>query len=121
MVSDAEKKPVQCKRFLHLVLDSQIIAAAMKFFGSKTVENKPSDIVIPDEMKEATTTVKQEFLHNLIKQFLCVFVLNENVYKIQRENVAALDKWKTYQSSQILTADGKYPCRYTWLSIKLCV
>jgi hypothetical protein len=106
------KNPAQCKRFLHLVLDSQIIVAAMKFFGMKTFEDKPSINAIPDEMKEATTTVKQEFLHKVIKQFLSVFVINENVYKTQRENVSALDKWEICQRRQTLTADGKYPCRY---------
>ena len=84
----------------------------MKFFGMKTVEDKPSINAIPDEMKEATTTVKQEFLHKVIKQFLSVFVINENFYKTQRENVSALDKWEICQRSQTLTADGKYPCRY---------
>ncbi|CAB3990418.1 Hypothetical predicted protein [Paramuricea clavata] len=85
----------------------------MKFFGMKTVEHKLSiNAAIPDEIKEATTTVKQEFLHKVIKQFLSAFVINENVYKTQRENVSALDKWEICQRSQTLTADGKYPCRY---------
>lgn len=112
VVSDAEKKPAQCKRFLHLVLDGRIIAAAMEFFGMKTVKDEPSNNVIPDEIKEATTTAKQEFLQELIKKFLSVFVINENLYKTQRENVAALDKWEICQRSQTLTVDGKYPCRY---------
>ncbi|CAB4034912.1 Hypothetical predicted protein [Paramuricea clavata] len=78
----------------------------------KTVEDTPSINAIPDEIKEATTTVKQEFLHKVIKQFLSAFVINENVYKTQKENVSALDKWEICQRSQTLTADGKYPCRY---------
>ena len=54
VVSDAQHKPAPCKRFLNTVLDAQIVAAGMKFFGMKTVTDKlkPTTNGFSESMKD---------------------------------------------------------------------
>ena len=42
VVSDAQHSPAPCKWFVNLVLDANIIAAALKFFGMETTDDQPT-------------------------------------------------------------------------------
>ena len=42
VVSDAQHNPTPCKRFVKLVLDANIIAAALRLFGMETTDDQPT-------------------------------------------------------------------------------
>ena len=81
VVTNADEKPAQCKRFLNLVLDGQIITAAMEFFGMKSMDDTPSRNGFPEEIKQGTSLVKQALLkikhcqkvyHSIYHQRKCI-------------------------------------------------
>ena len=94
-----------------MVLDAQIITAAMEFFGMESMDDTPSRNGFPEEIKQGTSLVKQSLLKSIVKRFITTFIINENVYSVQRKNILALQQWTEYHSKQPLTSDGRYPCR----------
>lgn len=111
VVTNADEKPAPCKRFLSLVLDAQILAAAMEFFGMKSMDDMPSKNGFPEEIKESMPLAKQTFLKCVVKNFITTFIINEEIYDMQRKKIFALQQWDEYRSKQPVTADGRYPCR----------
>ena len=61
VVSDAQQKPAPCKRFVNLVLDASIIAAALKFFGMETTEDTPTKTSISPGLATGLKVVRQRF------------------------------------------------------------
>ena len=74
VVTDAEHKPAPCKRFVNLVLDADIVAAAMKFFGMKATDDEPTKHVINDLLKTSIKAVRQRYFYRVIKEFIATFI-----------------------------------------------
>jgi len=111
-VADAEKKPAPCKRFLNLILDAQIIAAAMDFFGMDNVKSRPTKNAFNAAMKDSLKAVKQKYLYPTVKKFICTYIVDTELYLKHIADVDALQEWEEYQADQPVNQDGRYPCRF---------
>lgn len=112
VVSDAQQKPAPCKRFLNAVLDAQIVAAGMKFFGMTTVQDKPTINGFSDSMKERVKPVKQKFLQSTVLKFISTFIVDTKLYATQFSNMDSLQEWEDEERNQKVNPDGRYPCRF---------
>ena len=112
MVSDAQHKPAPCKRFVNLVLDADIIAAALKFFGMASIDDRPTKHCFSDELATGLRVVHQRYFHRVIKEFIQTYVVDGTLYENHFHNIQALQEWETVQNNQPLLPNGRYPCRF---------
>lgn len=112
VVTDSHCRPAQCKRFINLVLDADIIAAALHFFGMKSFEDTPNKNGFSGTMASRVAIVKQKYLTSTVRQFLSQFVVDKGLYSAHFQNINSLDEWESAVNSQEITADGRYPCRF---------
>ena len=112
MVSDAQHKPAPCKRFVNLVLDADIIAAALKFFGMASIDDRPTKHCFSDELATGLRVVRQRYFHRVIKEFIQTYVVDGTLYENHFHNIQALQEWETVQNNQPLLPNGRYPCRF---------
>lgn len=112
VVTDAEKKPAPCKRFLNLILDAQIISAGMDFFGMDDVNSRPTKNGFDDSMKNSIKAVKEKYLYPTVKKFVCTYVVDSELYLKHIADVETLQEWEEYQANQPVNQDGRYPCRF---------
>ena len=73
-------RPSQCKRFISLVLDADIIPPAFHFFGMKSLEDAPSKHGFSDTMASRVAVVKQRYLASTVRQFLNQYVLEKRIF-----------------------------------------
>ena len=109
-MTDSHCRPAQCKRFISLVLDADIIVAAFHFFGMESFEDAPSKHGFSDTMASRVVVVRH--LTSTVRQFLNQYVLEKGLYSAHLQNINSLDEWEAAVNGQALTADGRYPCRY---------
>ena len=112
VVTDSHCRPAQCKRFISLVLDADIVAAAFHFFGMESLEDAPSKHGFSGTMASRVAVVKQRYLSSTVREFLNQYVLEKRLYSAHLQNINSLDEWEAAVNGQILTADDRYPCRY---------
>ena len=62
VVSDSHSRPAQCKRFVYLVLDADIIAAAHHFLGMNKNDDFPSHNAFDDTFAAKSTNERLKFL-----------------------------------------------------------
>ena len=112
VVSDAQHKPAPCKRFVNLVLDASIIAAALKFFGMETTEDQPTKHSISPGLATGLKVVRQRYFYRVIKEFIQTYVVDGTLYESHFINIQSLQEWETAQNNQPLLPNGRYPCRF---------
>ena len=112
VVSDAQQKPAPCKRFVNLVLDASIIAAALKFFGMETTEDTPTKNSISPGLATGLKVVRQRFFYRVIKEFIQTYVVDGTLYENHFNNIQALQEWETALTNQPTLPNGRYPCRF---------
>ena len=112
VVADVQHNPAPCKRFLNLVLNAEIIAAGLKFFGMSSVNDKPTKNSFDEKMKDHIKPVKQRYLHGVIKKFICTYIVDAQMYVKHFGNVDSLQEWEACQQAQSVNEDGRYPCRF---------
>lgn len=112
VVTDAEHKPAPCKRFVNLILDADIIAAALEFFGMETTDDEPTKHIINEVLKTSIKAVRQRYFYRVIKEFIETYIVNGKLYENHFFNIQALQEWETAQANQPILADGRYPCRF---------
>lgn len=92
MVSDAQHKPAPCKIFVNLVLDADIIAAALKFFGMASIDDRPTKHCFSDELATGLRVVRQRYFHRVIKEFIQTYVVDGTLYENHFHNIQALQE-----------------------------
>ena len=112
VVSDAQHKPAPCKRFLNTVLDAQIVAAGMKFFGMKTVTDKPTTNGFSESMKDRVKPEKQKYLQSTVLKFISTYIVDTELYAKHFSNIDSLQEWENHEARQQVNPDGRYPCRF---------
>ena len=112
VVSDAQHKPAPCKRFVNLVLDANIITAALKFFGMGTMTDQPTKHSFNPELATGLKVVRQRYFYRVIKEFIHTYVVDGTLYENHFNNIQALQQWETAQTNQPLLPNGRYPCRF---------
>lgn len=112
VVTEAEKKPAPCKRFLNLVLDAQLIAAGLDFFGMHDVKSRPTKNGFNESMSDSLNAVKQKYLFSTVKQFICTYIVDSELLLKHIADVDKLQEWEDYLANQPVNPDGKYPCRF---------
>ena len=111
-MTDSNCRPAQCKRFINLVFDADIIAAAFHFFDMESFEDAPSKHGFSDTMASRVAVVKQRHLTSTVRQFLNQYVLEKGLYSAHLQNINSHYEWEAAVNGQALTANGRYPCRY---------
>lgn len=105
VITDAKNKPAPCKRFVNLVLDSDIIAAALEFFGMKTTDNEPTKHIINDMLKTSIKAVRQRYFYRVITEFIATYIVNWKLYENHFINIEAFQNWETAQPNQPVLVD----------------
>ena len=70
VISDAQHKPAPCKRFVNLILDADIIAAAMVFFGMTDISDTPTKHGFSSEMENNIRPVRARYFIKVLKDFI---------------------------------------------------
>ena len=76
VVSDAQHNPAPCKRFVNLVLDADIIAAALKFFGMETTDDTPTQNSFNPELADGLRVVRQRYFLRVVKEFIETYIVD---------------------------------------------
>lgn len=98
--------------FFLLILQSRIIAGAMKVLGLDSKDSKPSIFHIPDDLENKTNLEKLAVLHAAAGQVVDKFVFVEgSVDKLIDEVITAQER-QDVMNNQQLTPDGRFPCRF---------
>ncbi|KAJ7386888.1 hypothetical protein OS493_006922 [Desmophyllum pertusum] len=105
VVTDSNCRPAQCKRFINLVLDAEIIAAAFHFFGMESIEDAPSKHGFSDTMTSRVAVVKRRNLSSIVRQFLQEYVLDTGLYSAHFQNINSLEEWEA-------AVNGHAHCRW---------
>lgn len=113
VVSDAQHNPAPCKRFVNLILDADIIAAALKFFGMTSADDKPTKHCFDSEtMKTGLRVVRQRFFNQVLQEFIQTFFVDGTLYENHFVNIQALQEWETAKQNQPVLPNDRYPCRF---------
>ena len=64
-------------------------------------------------MKDQIKSVKQRYLHGVIKRFIYTYIIDMEMFMKHFSNIDLLQEWKAYQKSQVTNEDGRFPCRFT--------
>lgn len=97
---------------MNLVLDAQIIAAGLKFFGMNTVKDKPTKNGFSESMKERVKPVKQKYLQTVTHKFISTYIVDNELYTKHFSNIDLLQERDNHSTNQAVNPDGRYPCRF---------
>lgn len=112
VVTDAQHKPAPCKRFVNLVLDAEVIAAALTFFGMTSTEGRPTKHGFNrEEMGKSLKMVRHKYFHRVLKEFAQTYVVHGTLYENQFNSIHALQEWEAAKLNQPVLPNGRYPCR----------
>lgn len=95
-----------------MVLDADIIAAALKFFGMTSINDTPTKHSFSKEIGTAIRMVRQRYLHKVLKEFIQTYIVDGTLYESQFDNIRALQEWETAKHNQLMLLNGRYPCRF---------
>lgn len=113
VVSDAQHNSAPCKRFVNMVLDADIIAAALKFFGRTSSDDKPTKHSFDsDFMRISLRAVSLKYFNRIVQEFIQTFVVDGSLYENHFVNIQALQEWETAKQNQPLLPNSRYPCRF---------
>ena len=112
VVTDAQQKPAPCKRFTDLILDADIIATALVFFGMADVNDHPTKHGFSNEMENNIRAVRARYFSKVMKEFIMNFIVDGTLYEKHFANIHALEEWEDIQRNQPVLANGKCPCRF---------
>lgn len=112
VVTDAQQKPAPCKRFMDLILDADIIAAALDFFGMADVNDSPTKHGFSNEMENNIRAVRARYFSKVMKEFIMSFIVDGTLYEKHFANIHALEEWEAVQRNQPVLDNGRYPCRF---------
>ena len=112
VVTDAQQKPAPCKRFVDLILDADIIAAAMVFLGMVDGTGTPTKHGFSSEMENNIRPVHARYFSKILKEFILTFIVDGTLYERHFANIQALEEWEAVQRNQPVLENGRYPCRF---------
>ena len=81
VITDAQQKPAPCKRFVELILDADIIAAALIFFGMADINDTPTKHGFSNEMKNNIRPVTARYFSKVLKEFNLTFIVDGTLYE----------------------------------------
>lgn len=110
--TDAQQKPAPWKRFVDLVLDADIIAAVLVFFGMVDVEDTPTKHGFSNQMANIIRAVRARYFSKVLKEFILTFIVDGTLYERQFSNIQALEEWEAVQRNQPVLENGRFPCRF---------
>ena len=98
---------------MNVVLDADIIAAALKFFGMTSTDDKPTKHSFDsDFMRTSLRVVRLKYFNRVVQEFIQTFVVDGSLYENHFINIQALQDWETAKQNQPLLPNGRYPCRF---------
>lgn len=112
VVSDAQHNPAPCKRFVNLVLDANIIAAALTFFGMETTDDQPTKHSFNPELAVGLRVVRHRYFHRVVKEFIETYIVDGTLYENHFGNIQALQEWERAKTYEPVLPNGRYPCRF---------
>jgi len=108
VITDAQQKPAPCKRFVELILDADIIAAALVFFGMADINDTPRKHGFSNEMENNIKPVRVRYFSKVLKEFILTFIVDGTLYERHFANIQALEEWETIQRNQPILDNGRY-------------
>lgn len=112
VITDAQQKPAPCKRFVDLILDADIVAAALVFFGMVDVKDTPTKHGFSSEMANNIRAVRARYFSKVLKEFILTFIVDGTLYERHFANIQSLVEWEAVQRNQPVLANGRFPCRF---------
>lgn len=112
VITDAQQKPAPCKRFVDLILDADIIAAALVFFGMVDVDATPTKHGFSNEMVNNIRAVRARYFSRVVIEFILTFIVDGTLYERHFANIQALEEWEAFQRNQPVLENGRFPCRF---------
>ena len=104
---DVEKNFSACKQFFMMEIESRVLAATLDFMQITSLDDTPSEVILPPSLVDSTAPVQQKFLKDLACKIVDTYIINE-------ENINALkEKLKKERSIDTgLLANGRFGCRF---------
>ncbi len=88
-------------------IEARIVAAALDFMGMTSIENTPSEDILPSSLVGATGEVQRKFLYDLVFQVVYIYVVNEKNIDIHIEELE-----KESRANEGRLPDGRFGCRF---------
>ena len=99
VISDAQHNPVPCKRFINVILDANIFAAALQLFGMTSADDKPTRHGFENKSQSSAPKVLQSNLQEFIQAFVVDGTLYENL--CQHSSLAGMEDSKVKPCMQV--------------------
>ena len=112
VITDTQQKPAPCKRFVDLILDAGIIAAALVFVGVVDVKDTPTKDGFSNEMANNIRAVRARYFSKVLKEFILTFIVDGTLYERHFANIQSLEEWEAVQRKQPVLGNGRFPCRF---------
>ena len=96
----------------NVVLDANIIAAALKFFRMETTDDQPTKHSLNPELAVALRVVGHRYFHRVVKEFIERYIVDGTLYENHFGNIQALQEWERAKTYQPVLPNGRYPCRF---------
>ena len=97
---------------MELILDADIIAAALVFFGMADINDTPTKHGFSNEMKNNIRPVRARYFSKVLKEFILTFIVDGTLYERHFANIQVLEEWEAIQRNQPVLDNGRYPCRF---------
>ena len=97
---------------MDLILDADIIAAALVFFGMVDVKDTTTKHGFSNEMANNRMAVRARYFSKVFKEFIITFIVDGTLYERHFANIQSLEGWKAVQRNQPVLGNGRFPCRF---------
>ena len=88
-------------------IEARIVAAALDFMGMTSIEDTPSEDILPPSLVGATGEVQRKFLYDLVFQVVDIYVVNEKNIDVHIEELE-----KESRANEGRLPDGRFGCRF---------
>ena len=112
VITDTHQKPAPYKRFVHLILDADIIAPSLVFFGMVDVKDTSTKHGFGREMTNNIMAVRARYFSKLLKEFILTFIVDGTLYERHFANIQSLEGWEAVQRNQPVLRNGRFPCTF---------
>ena len=93
----------------NVVLDANIIAAALKFFRMETTDDQPTKHSLNPELAVGLRVVGHRYFHRVVKEFIETYIVHGTLYENHFGNIQVLQEWERAKTYQPVLPNGRYP------------
>ena len=103
---EVDKNFSACKQFFRMEVEARVIAAALDHMNLTTMNDIPSEDILPPTLIDDTSEVQKQFLKNLVCNIVDKYIVNEDSIN------DCIKEIENHSRNVGLLENGRYACRF---------